>query len=452
MLQFVAAVLLFSALPVTGADSVVAFVDVTVIPMDRERTIPRQTVVVRGGRIVAMGPSGRIKVPRGGVRVDGRGKFLIPGLAEMHAHIPGGETPDSVVERTLFLYVSGGITTIRGMLGHPRHLDLRARAARNELLSPTIYTSGPSLNGNSVPTPGAAARIVAEQKVAGYDFLKIHPGIGGEVFDTLAATAKRVGIRFAGHVPLDVGLARALETGYATIDHLDGYAEAMVRRGSPVPAEESQFFGLNLGEYLDESKLAELVEATGDAQVWNVPTQVLMENLMPAEDVAALQQRPEMRYVTASTLPKWAETKNSLLQETGSSEESARRLMQMRRKLIKALQANRAGLLLGSDAPQIYNVPGFSTHRELAALVAAGLTPYQALETGTRNVAVFFGTLATSGTIGVGKRADLILLNANPLRDVGNTTRRAGVMLRGRWLPQAEIETRLAAVAKSVGN
>jgi hypothetical protein len=452
MLQFVAAVLLFSALPVTGADSVVAFVDVTVIPMDRERTIPRQTVVVRGGRIVAMGPSGRIKVPRGGVRVDGRGKFLIPGLAEMHAHIPGGETPDSVVERTLFLYVSGGITTIRGMLGHPRHLDLRARAARNELLSPTIYTSGPSLNGNSVPTPGAAARIVAEQKAAGYDFLKIHPGIGGEVFDTLAATAKRVGIRFAGHVPLDVGLARALETGYATIDHLDGYAEAMVRRGSPVPAEESQFFGLNLGEYLDESKLAELVEATGDAQVWNVPTQVLMENLMPAEDVAALQRRPEMRYVTASTLPKWAETKNSLLQETGSSEESARRLMQMRRKLIKALQANRAGLLLGSDAPQIYNVPGFSTHRELAALVAAGLTPYQALETGTRNVAVFFGTLATSGTIGVGKRADLILLNANPLRDVGNTTRRAGVMLRGRWLPQAEIETRLAAVAKSVGN
>jgi imidazolonepropionase-like amidohydrolase len=452
MLQFVAAVLLFSALPVTGADSVVAFVDVTVIPMDRERTIPRQTVVVRGGRIVAMGPSGRIKVPRGGVRVDGRGKFLIPGLAEMHAHIPGGETPDSVVERTLFLYVSGGITTIRGMLGHPRHLDLRARAARNELLSPTIYTSGPSLNGNSVPTPGAAARIVAEQKAAGYDFLKIHPGIGGEVFDTLAATAKRVGIRFAGHVPLEVGLARALETGYATIDHLDGYAEAMVRRGSPVPAEESQFFGLNLGEYLDESKLTELVEATRDAQVWNVPTQVLMENLMPAEDVAALQRRPEMRYVTASTLPKWAETKNSILQETGSSVESARRLMQMRRKLIKALQANRTGLLLGSDAPQIYNVPGFSTHRELAALVAAGLTPYQALETGTRNVAAFFGTLATSGTIGVGKRADLILLNANPLRDVGNTTRRAGVMLRGRWLPQAEIETRLAAVAKSVGN
>jgi amidohydrolase family protein len=452
MLRLASAVLLLAAAPLRDADSIVAFVDVTVIPMDRERTLSRQTVVVRGNRIVAIGRSDRVKLPAGAVKVDGRGKFLIPGLAEMHAHIPGGETPDSVVERTLFLYVSGGVTTIRGMLGHPRHLDLRARAARNELLSPTIYTSGPSLNGNSVPTPGAAARIVAEQKAAGYDFLKIHPGISGEVFDTLASTAGRVGIRFAGHVPLEVGLARALDAGYATIDHLDGYVEAMVREGSPATAAESEFFGLNLGEHLDESKLPPLVQATREARVWNVPTQVLLENLVPGMSVEALEQRPEMRYVSRKTLSQWAEDKNSILAETGSTPESARRTMEVRRRLIKALHAGGAGLLLGSDAPQDYNVPGFSTHRELQSLVAAGLTPYQALETGTRNVAVFFGTLPTSGTIGVGKRADLVLLDANPLIDVRNTTRRAGVMLRGRWLPKAEIETRLAAIAKSVGN
>ena len=451
MLQLVAAVFL-AVPPAQSTDSVVAFVDVTVIPMDRERTIPRQTVVVRGDRIVAMGPTGRVKVPAGGVKVAGRGKFLIPGLAEMHAHIPGGVTPDSVVERTLFLYVAGGITTIRGMLGHPRHLDLRARAARNELLSPTIYTSGPSLNGNSVPTPGAAARIVAEQKAAGYDFLKIHPGIGGEVFDTLAATAKRVGIRFAGHVPLDVGLARALETGYATIDHLDGYVEAMVRDGSPVTGAESQFFGVNLGAYLDQSKLPALVDATREARVWNVPTQVLMENLMPEVNAEALHKQPEMRYVAPATLSKWAEEKNSLLSEAGATPESGRRVMDVRRKLIKALQGSKTGLLLGSDSPQIYNVPGFSIHRELQSLVTAGLTPYQALETGTRNIATFFGSLSTSGTIAVGKRADLVLLDGNPLIEVSNTTRRAGVMLRGRWLPKAEIERRLAVIAKAVGN
>ena len=438
--------------PSATPDSVVAFVNVTVIPMDRERSVPEQTVVVRGNRIVAMGPAGQVKVPAGGLEVDGRGKFLIPGLAEMHAHIPGGQAPDSVVERTLFLYVSGGITTIRGMLGHPRHLGLRDRANRGELISPTIYTSGPSFNGNSVSSPAAAARMVTEQKSAGYDFLKIHPGVTREAFDTLAATARRLGIGFAGHVPLAVGLQRALETRYATIDHLDGYVEAMVRPDAPVGPQQSEFFGLNLGEHLDELRLPALVEATRKAGVWNVPTQTLMENLAGGETADALGRRPEMRYVSAENLSSWSDAKNSILRETGSSPESARRAMEVRRKLIKALHEGGAGLLLGSDAPQIYNVPGFSTHRELELLVKAGLTPYQALETGTRNVALFFGTLATGGTIETGKRADLVLLDGNPLTDIRNTTRRAGVMVAGRWLPESAIKERLDVIARSMAN
>ncbi|MBA3556697.1 MAG: amidohydrolase family protein, partial [Gemmatimonadales bacterium] len=424
---------------------------VTVIPMDRERTLPNQTVIVRGDRIVEIGPASRVKVPEGGVRVDGRGKFLIPGLAEMHAHIPGGQAADSVVERTLFLYVSGGITTVRGMLGHPRHLALRARAARGELVSPTIYTSGPSFNGNSVPTPEAAAKAVREQKEAGYDFLKIHPGIRRDVFDTLAATAQRVRIPLAGHVPLDVGLARALETRFATIDHLDGYIEAMVRDGSPLEPSQSAFFGVNLAEQVDESKMAALVSATQNAGVWNVPTQILMENLIVGGRAEELAARPEMRYVAPAMLAEWAESKNALLEETGASARSARRMIEVRRKLIKALHAAGAGLLLGSDAPQVYNVPGFSTHRELEAMVAAGLTPYQALETGTRNVATFFGTLKETGTVETGKRADLVLLDGDPLRDIRSTAKRSGVMLGGRWMPRAEIDARLAAVARSVG-
>ncbi len=433
------------------SETVTAFVDVTVIPMDRERRIPGQTVLVRGDRIVEIGPVARVKVPEGGVRVDGRGKFLIPGLAEMHAHIPGGQAPASVVERTLFMYVAGGITTVRGMLGHPPHLDLRARAARGELLSPTIYTSGPSLNGKSIPDAAAAAKAVIEQKAAGYDLLKIHPGVSREAFDTLAATAKRVGIPFAGHVPADVGIARAIEAGYATIEHLDGYVEGMLRDGSPVTAEQSAFFGINLGEHLDEAKLPALVEATRRAGVWNVPTQVLMENLFLAGSSRDLARRPEMRYVPSETLAQWAENKDQMLAETGTTPASARRTIEVRRRLIKALHDAGAGLLLGSDAPQIYNVPGFSTHRELESLVASGLTPYQALETGTRNIATYLGTQKETGTIEKGKRADLVLLEADPLADVRNTTRRAGVMVRGRWLPQAEIERRLEEVAAAVG-
>jgi len=260
------------------SQGVVAFVDVTVIPMDRERRLPGQTVVVRGDRIVELGPVASVKVPEGATRVEGKGKFLIPGLAEMHAHIPGGQAADSAVERTLLMYLAGGLTTVRGMLGHPRHLELRARAARGVLLSPTIYAAGPSLNGNSIPDPAAARKAVIEQKEAGYDLLKIHPGVSRESFDTLVATARRVGIPFAGHVPTEVGVAHAIESKYATIEHLDGYIEAMIQEGAPVTAEQSAFFGLNLGEHLDGSKLPALVEATTRAGVWNVPTQVLLEN------------------------------------------------------------------------------------------------------------------------------------------------------------------------------
>ena len=433
-------------------DRVTAFVDVTVIPMDRERLLPNQTVVIRGDRIVEIGPASRVKVPEGGVRVDGRGKYLIPGLAEMHAHIPGGQAADSVVERTLFLYVSGGITTIRGMLGHPRHLELRARAAANTLLSPTIYAAGPSFNGTSAPTPDVAAKMVTEQKAAGYDLLKIHPGVGREVFDTLVATARRVGIPFAGHVPEEVGLAHAIASRYASIEHLDGYLEAMLRDGAALKTSESAFFGMNLGEQLDEAKLPALVRATKQAGVWNVPTQVLMENLTTAGSADELARRPEMRFVPAAAVAQWTEAKHTMLAETGSSERSARRMIEVRRKLIKALHDAGAGLLLGSDAPQVWNVPGYSTHRELESLVAAGLTPWQALETGTRNVATYFGTLTETGTVEAGKRADLILLDADPLTDIRNTTKRAGVVVRGRWLPQADIEARLDRVAKSVGN
>jgi imidazolonepropionase-like amidohydrolase len=384
--------------------------------------------------------------------VDGRGKYLIPGLAEMHAHIPGGQAADSIVERTLFLYTAGGITTIRGMLGHPRHLVLRARAARGEIVSPTIYAAGPSFNGNTVPTPEAAAKAVQEQQAAGYDLLKIHPGVTRAAFDTLVATARRVGIPFAGHVPEEVGVAHAIEAGYASIEHLDGYLEAMLRDGASVKPSQSAFFGMNLGDQVDESKLPGLVRATRQAGVWNVPTQVLMENLITAGTAEELARRPEMRYVPAAAVAQWTEAKNTMLQETGSTEASARRMIEVRRRLIKALHDAGAGLLLGSDAPQVWNVPGFSTHRELESLVAAGLTPWQALETGTRNVARYFGTEKETGTIEAGKRADLVLLDADPLADIRNTTKRAGVMVRGRWLPQAEIQGRLEAVAKSVGN
>ncbi len=418
---------------------VVAIEHVTVIPMDRERVLTDQTVTIRDGRIAGVAPASSASVPAGATRIDGRTRFLIPALSEMHAHIPSGQSATAAAERVLFMYVANGIGTIRSMLGDPAHFALRDRAARGEIVAPAMYLSGPSFSAQTASTPAAAAARVAEQKQAGYDLLKIHPGVPRAAFDALAATADKQGIRFAGHVPADVGLARALATKYWTIDHIDGYVEALAGPGAPA----AQLFGINLVAQADESRLPALVAQTKAAGTWIVPTQVLLENWYGSESAEAMRTRPEMRYASPSEISQWVAAKQENLQAYPL--EQRQRFLALRRRLLRALHDGGVGILLGSDAPQTWNVPGFSIHRELATYVGAGLTPYEALVTGTRAVAAHLGTLDRSGTIEAGKRADLVLLEGNPLQDISNTARIAGVMIGGRWLPKTEIDRRLAA-------
>ena len=294
MRKLVCAILLATAasLGVHGqAGKAFVFTGVHVIPMDRETVLRDQTVVIVDGRITAVGSKESVQPPAGATEIQAQGRFLMPALAEMHAHIPGGNEPDAAVERTLLLYAANGMGTIRGMLGDPRHLAFRDRLGKGELFSPRIYTSGPSLNGNSVPSKDAAIQAVTTQKAAGYDLLKIHPGIERDVFDALAAKVQELKIDFAGHVPLAVGLHRALETRYRSIDHLDGYVEAMAK--NPM---QSQFFGINLVNEVDETRIPALVEETKKAGTWMVPTQVLFDNLFSDEDPDQMAKRPEMKY------------------------------------------------------------------------------------------------------------------------------------------------------------
>ena len=421
---------------------VVAFEKVTVIPMDRERTIEDQTVVIRGRRIAEIGPSRRVRVPRGATRIDGTGKYLIPGLAEMHGHIPSPDGGEEVIDRVLMLFLANGITTVRGMLGHPYHLQLRSQIARGERLGPQFFAAGPSINGRSVPNVDVAWRVVTEHRAAGFDLLKIHPGLTREVYDQVAATAKREGIPFAGHVPADVGLERALMAGQASIEHVDGYIEAIVADDAEVDTRSSAFFGFNLIDDVDESKIPDIAAATRAAGAWVTPTQVLFENRFLG-DPRRTAQRPEMRYVSDDVLRQWVEGTRNARERLGVTDEKARRFIELRRKLIKALHDAGVGILLGADAPQVFNVPGYATLQELEALVTAGLTPYQALEAGTRNPALYSGKENSFGTVQVGMRADLILLDANPLSDISNVKRRSGVMVAGRWLPTEELQRRL---------
>ncbi len=430
--------LLVAACDVAGAAST-AFINVNIVPMHEEIVIPGQTVVVENGLISAIGSVDEIPVPENAEIVDGTDRYLMPGLAEMHAHVPDGTSRN--LDRVLTLFVANGVTTIRGMLGQPSHLVLRQKLLSGEVFGPRLITSGPSLNGNSVSSVADGVAMVRAQFEAGYDFIKIHPGLSADEFMAIASTANEVGMPFAGHVPVAVGVEDALRAGMATIDHLDGYLAALLPANSDQSGGYGGFFDVLLAELVNTDGVAELASKTAEAGTWNVPTESLFEHRVSATSVVELSNRPEMKYMPAATVERWVSAKQRQLDERGFDAQVAARAIALRRNIILALHNAGARLLLGSDAPQVFNVPGFSIHHELAFLVEAGLTPFEALQTGTTAVAEFLGT--NTGTVALGQDADLVLLDANPLADISNSRRVHGVMLQGSWLSSVQLEQRL---------
>ena len=417
--------------------------------MTGERVIDDATVLVSDGVIRAVGAASSIKIPKGARVIDAQGMFLLPGLGEMHAHVPAGPTSPYARDDVLFLWVANGVTVARGMLGVPEHLQLRADLASHRILGPRLITSGPSFNGSSVQSPEQGARMVREQKAAGYDFLKLHPGLSRESFLAIAQTAREAGIPVAGHVSQAVGLQLALEQGQRTVDHLDGYLLALV---PPAAREGENPDNAGLVMKLEPALLPEVARMTRAAGTWVVPTETLYENMLGPDPVAQLEARPEMRYVPRKLREQYSATKRQIAESPGVTAEFSQRYVNTRRQLIRALHDGGVGMLLGSDSPQTFNVPGFAVHRELQVLVAAGLTPYEALRTATAAPAEFFGASGAYGTVVAGSDADLVLLRNDPLRDIANTQSIEGVMVRGRWLDRAyldrglrEIEKRMAA-------
>lgn len=424
--------------------SSLAFTGVSVIPMERDGVLADQTVIVENGRITYVG--GPRAAPAGAMVIDGRGKFLMPGIAEFHAHVPSGNQAIHA-RRTLALYALAGVTTARGMLGAPMHLALRDSIAAGQVFGPRLLTSGPSFNGNSVTSAEQAMAMVRAQKAAGYDLLKIHPGVPRVAFDSLAATANRLGIPFSGHVPLEVGLDVAITAKHSTIDHLDGLVEAMYSGIAPLTAQLNGFFGLGVINQLDRSRFQGIVDRVRASGVVMVPTQILTDNYANDATGDELTSVPEMRYWLPQQVASWRTTKNNVLSDASLTREQRMEHIALRRRFIKALYDAGVPFLLGSDAPQLWNVPGFSAHRELGALVSAGLTPYQALRTGTVNVAKYMKEEGRSGVVRVGARADLILLDANPLANIANSLRISALVVNGRWIGSAEREQLLAGLA-----
>ncbi len=432
---------------VSNRQKEIVFKSVNVIPMDQERVLENQTVVVKNGRITAMGAEGKVKYSKDAQVVDAKGKYLTPGWAEIHAHVPPIDDIEPMKE-VLMLYLANGITTIRGMLGHPRHLELRSKINSGDILGPHFYASGPSFSGQTVKSAEQGAKMVRDQKAAGYDFLKLHPGLTKETFPAIAKTAKEVGIPFVGHVSFNVGAWMAIDAGYSSIDHLDSFMEAITPGSDTLVEQETGLFGSWIGYRADPAMIPKLVKGLHDQNIRVVPTEALAERWLSPLPVEEFTKDPEMKYMKPEEIQNWTRTKNNYNNNPKFTKERAEKYIQMRRKILYECQKNGVDILLGSDAPQVFNVPGFSIHHEMKFLVGAGLTPYETLRTGTVNVASYFKK-PDSGVIKTGNVSDLVLLSGNPLKDISQTRNIEGVMIGTNWLSKAYIQKELKKLEKN---
>lgn len=414
-----------------------AIVGVDLVPMTDPQSILRdRTVLVGDGRILKIAPSDEARVPAGALRIPGTGRYLMPGLADMHVHLEHLEDPD-----LLKLFVGHGVTTVRSMDGRPYMLDWRMRVTRGELVGPRIVTAGPIIDGDpplrddnlAVAGAASAERAVRDQHRAGYDFVKVYTNLSPEAFRAAATTARSLGMPVAGHVPRRTDLDEAMAL-MDSIEHLTDFGDMLGAR----PAGEARrwhWSNLLLAQPLDKRRIGDLARDLVASRTWTVPTLVEAERRVgSAAELDRWRRLPEMALIPADALDHWVEQVREAGKRLDGDDwhfvESGRR---NRRTLVAGLHRGGAWLLAGTDTPNAFVVPGAALHDELALMVEAGLTPGEALMTATRNAARFMGEEELWGTVQIGRRADLVLLSANPLDNIANSRRIVGVMASGRW-------------------
>jgi len=408
---------------------VVAFEHVTVIPMDSERALRDYTVVVRDGKIAAVGASRSTPIPTGAQRVDGTGKYLMPGLSDMHVH---PYDTDQFID-----FLAHGVTTIAVLNGSPAVLRWRRAVRSGELLGPTIYTAGPSVDGVpagnptflSVATADQGRRAVQQIARDGYDFVKAYYALAPATYAAITDEARRQRIPVVGHIPAAVGVDGVL----------NGRGQSMV-----VHAEE--FFRERVDSARREARMREMVKGVKAAGITVIGTlSAYADYLRAIRDLRGVLNDPEMRFASPAA---YSEKIPNHHRSVRPNQEQFRRGVEQGlaqfRVFTKMLSDSGVPLLLGTDT-EGFGFAGQSLHEELREFVGSGLTPYQALVAGTRAPGTWMANhVARSERFGVvaqGYRADLVLLDANPLDDVGSASRIAGVMTRGRWLPANRLRT-----------
>ncbi len=450
-----------------GQQNPIAIINVTVVPMDSERVIEHQTVVVQNGRIRAIGPTESTRLPEGIERIDGRGKFLMPGLTDMHVHFVRGALPNAIQiqpqtpgsrppgipasasedhEREnrayALMFLLNGVTTVRNMWGDEVIDAFAHEIDSGRVPGPHIYSTGPVTDGNPpiwastrvVETAAQAEEAVSSDKHKGYVAIKVYGALSKEAYLAIIAAAKRQELPVVGHVPTRVGLNGAIAARQDSIEHLNSFIAALLTEGSVAR-------NISVAERfrrIDMTKLPAIADALKSANVWTCPTVVV--NDPPGGDATWREQ--------ASFVPPDVFTRyQKMYPERGSADPNETpEAHAVFVAIVAGLRKGGARLLLGTDTMKRGTLPGFSLHKELDDFVAARMTPYEAIRTGTADAAAFLHQEHEFGTVSVGSRADLLLLNANPLKDVKHTGDITGVMAAGRWFPVEKITAELASL------
>ena len=463
-------VLLWQSQPATPQTSAIVFTHATVIDGTGAAPMADMTVTIEQGQIAALEPSAKAKVPASAHVIDAAGKYLIPGLWDMHVHWYD--------RRFLGLFLANGVTGIRVMWGMPLHLMWRKDIAAGTLDGPRMFIASPIVDGPNPVWPGStvvtgaaeAKEAVDAIKRGGYDFVKVYNRIPRDAYFAIADEAARVGLTFAGHVPNLVTPAEASDAHQKSIEHLDGLlsgissVEAEVRQraaelstggeaGTGVTAE-SRAARRELSERIlattDPAKASQLFERFVRNGTWNCPTLTVLRAIASLDDPAFVSD-PRLKYMPQSLRTQWRPDNDPRLKtKTPADYEVGRRVLKKQFEMVGTM--NRAGvkLVAGTDVLNPFVFPGFSLHDELALLVQAGLTPMQALQAATSSAAAFMGR-SDLGTVKRGNVGDVVLLNRNPLDDIRNTTSVAVVVANGRLYDRASLDRMLADAEKLAG-
>jgi hypothetical protein len=457
------AFLLFAIIPQAkprASSSALVLEHVTVIDATGAPARPNTNVVIANGRIAAIGE--RVRIPEDAQIVDATGKFLIPGLWDMHVH--WGDTD------YLPLFLANGVTGIRIMWGSPINYEWRSQSASGQLLAPHLVIASPLIDGPkpfwpgsiSVSTEAQAREAVDQAKQRGADFVKVHSFLPREEYFAIADESKKQDIAFAGHVPIAVSAEEASDAGQKSFEHLLGILPACSTRSEELAdaaradladdlaAKRPAFWGartkasrqLMLDTYSSE-KAAALFATLKKNGTWQCPTLTLLRTTAFADDPASFTNDPRLKYMPPRMKADW--NPPGIAQDYGDPAFAGKEFKKDL-EVVGAMQKAGVGILAGTDTSNPYCMPGFSLHDELGLLVKAGLTPMEALQAATLNPARFLGTEKDFGTIEAGKVADLVLLDANPLDDIANTKKIVSVIYGGKLFSRAEIDRMLAQV------